>query len=89
MAAGAKKVRRLGGDDYNTKTTTGVPLNPVDVAVAIKQLQDSLNELITRFNAHTHGGVTVGAGSTGGTSAPVTGTAQTATNLFVSPDQTP
>lgn len=87
MAQAAKKVRRLAGDDYQTKVGIGVPPNVADLAVAVKQLQDTVNEVITRFNAHTHGGVTVGAGTSGApNSTLVTGAAVAATNLFVNAD---
>jgi hypothetical protein len=81
MAQAAKKVRRQAGDDYQTKAAVGVPPNVLDLAVAIKQLQDTVNELIARYNVHTH--------SANGTATLtlVTGTAQAATNLFVNADQ--
>lgn len=85
--AAAKKLRTLAGTDVNTKggDHPATPVNDQNLAIAVQQLQDSLNELITRYNAHTHGGVTVGAGSTGATSSAVNGTAQAAANLFVPP----
>jgi hypothetical protein len=62
--AAAKKLVRLAGDDLQLKTGNNPAQqpNPMALAIAVVQLQDSVNELITRFNAHTHGGVTVGAG---------------------------
>lgn len=88
MAQAARKLRTLAGSDINTKGGDHpvTPPNAQDLAIAIKQLQDSLNELIVRFNAHTHSGVTVGAGSTGVGSSLVNGTAQAPASLFVNAD---
>jgi uncharacterized phage infection (PIP) family protein YhgE len=82
MAQAAKSLKTLAGTDVNTKDSVSVPLSIAILAVAIKQLQDSVNELIARHNAHQHSALnavpSVGL---------VTGTAQTATNLFVNADQ--
>lgn len=80
MAQAAKKLKRMGGDDVVTKSTVNVPVDQQQLAIAVKQLQDTINELIFRFNAHTHS-----ANATPTTSL-VTGTAQAATNLFVNAD---
>lgn len=58
------------------------PMDLASLASAIAQAQNTINELISKFNSHTHSGVTVGAGSTGGTSAAITGAGAAATNLF-------
>lgn len=42
------------------------------VQTELKALQSTLNDLVTDFNAHTHGGVTTGGGATGGPAAPAT-----------------
>lgn len=88
MAAAAKKIRRKSGASRPGPGKVQISLHDEDVYAALLQLQDSLNEAIARFNAHTHTGVTAGAGSTGTTSAPITGTPQTATNLFTTPATT-
>jgi hypothetical protein len=91
MASAAKNIKRKTGD----KAAGGgvqVPLDTQTVLAAVEQLQNSVNELIARhntlvteFGAHTHGGVTVGAGTTAApaaSAAAVTGTPVAATNLF-------
>lgn len=80
MAQAAKKLKRMGGDDVQTKSTIVVPPDLQVLAIAVKQLQDTVNELIVRFNAHSHSGNGVA------TTTLVTGTAQTASNLFVNAD---
>lgn len=82
----AKKVRTLAGTDVNTKggAHPATPVNVQELAIALEQLQKSYDELVTRFNAHTHGGVTVGAGTSGApNSTLVAGTAVATPNLFV------
>lgn len=97
--AAPKTLKTLAGDTPKAAAiaagdpATKIPLDEGALAATILQLQNSLNEVITRlnalvtdFNAHTHSGVTVGAGVTGAKSSAavtaVTGAAQTATNLF-------
>lgn len=51
--AARRSIRSKAG----TKRTFGgvqVPANQQDIAAAVEQLQDSLNEVIVRFNAHQH-----------------------------------
>lgn len=82
MAQGPKAVRRLAGDASNAKDAVAVPVNPEDLLVAVKQLQDTVNELIAHFNAHQHSALNA---------APATdlhtGAGATATNLFVNAAQ--
>lgn len=58
------------------------PQDPAALAAAVAQLQNTVNELIKHFNAHTHSGVTTGAGSTGAVSETQTGAGATPQNLF-------
>lgn len=57
-----------------------VPPNTVDLARAVVQLQESVNALITKFNAHKH------ATANDPPDALVTGARSTATTLFVDID---
>lgn len=96
--AAPKKVRTKAGTTRSTGSVQ-VPLNEQDVVASIDQLQDTvnalvvkLNSVITDLNAHTHGGVTVGAGVSAikGSAAitAVDGTAAAAADLFTTPEST-
>lgn len=71
-----KTIRTLAGTKRTAAKSITEPLNQADVAVAIAQLQESVNELVVRFNAHTHS-----ANGTA-TTALVTGAAQADAGLF-------
>lgn len=74
--------KRPAVNSITGRSTVNVPLHQGDLAEAVGQLQETVNELITRFNAHTHSGVTAGAANTGTTSAPVAGTVVADAALF-------
>jgi hypothetical protein len=83
MASAPKPIKHLNGGKViappaaSTSQATIPPLHPADLARAIFQLQNTINELIVRFNAHQHSALNA-APSVGA----VTGTAQSASNLF-------
>ncbi len=80
-----KKIKTLAGTTAPPATAgdnPAVPLNPQQMYEALVQLQNTVNELIVNFNAHTHGGVTVGAAQTGVTASLVDGNGEAASNLF-------
>lgn len=66
-----KPLRTKAGTALNPDATLQPPLSDADVAATILQLQETVNEVITRvnalitdYNSHVHSGVTVGAGNT-------------------------
>lgn len=88
--AAPKAVKKLGAATPSAQDLVAaqydppaVPLDDGSVWQAIVQLQNTVNDLITRFNAHTHGGVTTGAGTSGAPNAnTMTGAGSAAANLF-------
>lgn len=77
-----KTITTKAGTAINVEASLQPPLSDASVAAAVDQLQQTVNELITRFNAHTHTGVTVGAGSTGAAVPLVQGVDVADTDLF-------
>ena len=81
MAAAPKPIKRLGGATPSTADIASlqydppsIPLDLYSIAQAVLQLQNTVNEVITRLNAL--------ATATSNPGDAVTGTAQAATNLF-------
>lgn len=60
----------------NGNANGGVPISG-DVVTRLNNIENLVNDLITKFNTHTHLGVTVGAGVTGITSTLETNTLTT------------
>ena len=89
--AAPKKLTRLAGDDLALKQGANPAQHPnlTVLALAVDQLQKTVNEVITRFNAHTHVENTAGAyAQNANTAAPAAGQKVqaidvAATNLFV------
>lgn len=87
--AAPKSIKHLGGDIPKAAEAAygppAVPLDPVALQAILLQLINTVNDLIVRFNAHTHGGVTTGAGTSGAPNAnTMTGAGSAAANLFTS-----
>ena len=72
--AGTKRPSR---NSSTGRSTVAVPVNSAHLADAIEQLQETVNELQVRFNAHQHSALNA-APSTN----QVTGTAQADAGLF-------
>lgn len=80
-----KKLRRRGGTSGPAAGSVQVPLQQEDLKAAVEQLQASVNEVISRFNAHTH---SAGAVAAPDAATRVQGLVVADTSLFTPPATT-
>lgn len=69
--------KRPANNSSTGRSAVNVPLHQGDLANSVEQLQETVNELITRFNAHQHSALNAAPSTT-----LVTGTAVADTGLF-------